>query len=274
MPGRRSPPDRRLVGLVASPRSGTHFLQSLLRDHPAVDFHSEVFSSLARERARWHPAAPEAYFLQWSAQVKGETDLRDPTLFRPVRVLEYLRDVRRRATAPVVGIDLKYWTWSWLSREGLAVVELEVDQWIHLVRRDLLRGVVSDLLRAARGSFPHVAQGKPIAVRDLDAVALEVQRRAARIHWFRRFLEGRPHVEVVYEDLFEDPAVGGQSVRPVQQARILDALGLRAPGRLLRSDEAKVNPADMRTRVTNYDALEAHMHAEVYPHLAAQGLLV
>lgn len=261
MGGRRP----RVVALVAAPRSGTHFLQSLLSDHPDVRFYSEVMHDRAKDPAACDPDRPLAFFFQWLRAEHGHTHLSGSARKDAWWALQYLAALRAGHTERVVGIDLKYWTWSSLPPLLTRTLESGVDGWIHLVRLDLLRAVVSDTLRQLHRDQPGLPPGARIRLPDAEEVLAAACQRGASVAAFRKHLAPKGAVEVVYEHLFEDPRVGGPVVLPAQQARLLAALRLPAPGRPLRSGRTRDNPPDLSDVVENWEAVRA----AVAPRLAA-----
>ena len=220
--------------IVSHQRSGTHWLLSLLRSHPACFGVGEVlhngetkynyYSFLGRLAA----SDPEVLFP--SGQIAGWNaflaSLPIPSGVHPVAILHY-NQIEMLPNLLLLHI---------LSTTGI----------VHLVRENILRSIVSDRVAAKRKALPpELAQpGAPVRV-TLAAHALvpELTRRTEQIANWRELLGPVNPVEVTYEGLLADTA--GEC------NRILAALDL--PPQPLSSNRQRMTPQPLSDVLTNFD---------------------
>ncbi len=229
--------------VVSSYRSGSNWFLSLLRGHPGVVCHSEVFFP---KRIYWGNAA---YALRED----------DPRLLRQrgESPAEFLEEAVFRPYAPrvrAVGFKLMY---THAEKEHLFpglrahLIEDPSLRFIHLRRRNLLRMFVS--LRVAGRTGAMSSTSKSDARRRLDAVPAieftvgECREHFERITAFWRKWEERAGLTLDYEDLSRDPqgTVGAA----------FDFLGL--PRREVESPLVKQTTRELSALVANYEEIEA-----------------
>jgi LPS sulfotransferase NodH len=243
------------VALIASARSGSSWLASLLASHPAVRFHGELFNL---EHAPLHALQdPFAYLDERLGDDAGVARVGFRLLqhqARPSYLDDFLAELdqgrrscvdwrrhfpRRPVTAEMLPALPALWQ-ALCDGRRYAV--------IHLQRRNLLRQHLSHqrLMAESRARWcgsPAVSNG---------GVTLAAERLVERFEQHSRavdalrafFAEARP-LEVAYEDLLDDPAG--------EQARILRFLDL--PPAPLRSTVQRPAPRPLREAVINYGAV-------------------
>ena len=233
--------------ILATPRTGSNLLCTLLNSHPDILCHHELFN-------------PRGVFLAID-QRDGPLDLgtmaeRDAD---PVAFLEraWAKDLGR----PVVGFK------TGLGQEGTAmdaVIEDPAVTKIVLRRRNRVKTFVSELVSL------ELDQWEVYDVSDLLArphVTVDPRRLHENIARNEKFYSdlaarldglGQEAVDVDYEDLR----------RSETQERVLAAVGVRTAAPL-RARTVKQNPRDLREIVANYPALAAalagsELHAELH----------
>jgi LPS sulfotransferase NodH len=232
---------RRFV-VLSHYRSGSNLFLSLLRSHPNVVCHSELFSP------------PRIY---WGSGIHGGT-AEDPELLRlrgedPAAFLDrtVFRPYARRIRA--VGFKLMY---THAEKEhrfpGLKALLLADPDlcFIQVKRRNLLRMLVSLRVTEQTGAMSSTSEAD--SRRRLDAARpIRLTEGECREHFewitaFWRDWDERTGLEVFYEDLAAD----AQS----QLDRTFDVLDL--PSRPVRSPLVKQTTKPLRDILENYEALE------------------
>jgi hypothetical protein len=253
-----------LFALVAAPRSGTHMLRRAVSALPGLTFHGEVLNpALAGEVAPPHPT-----IWTWGRQSGVNVGQRP----QPTQVRAFIEGLRP-AGGHASGVDLKYWTW---TQQGSAVGEAalsQVDKVVHLVRRDLVRAVVSELLRKHRTHL--AAHDARFHVGNLAAFDKAVLTRATEIRAFRRRMARAtiPVHEVIYEDLLAADTGQGGAIADGPARALCAFLGRPMPDSGLLAGRGRENPRRLHDRVDNYPALLAHYDAALRPGLTRLGLL-
>jgi len=243
-----------LAVVVASARSGSGWLLTLLNAHPQLRFHGELFNLEHAPRAALHD--PRGYL---QAQLTADRRVRVvgfKLLYHHAR-LAYLNDFLRemdggrqaavdwrcefprrpvrRAAAPRLAA-----TWSMLRQGGETRI-------IHLRRRNLLRQALSHarLMAASRAQWAGRAP-RPESPVELDARRLvqRFERHGRAAQRIDAFFRASPRLDLTYEALVAD--VEGEC------ARLFAFLGV-AP----RPSAAPAAPrdTDLRRAIANYAAV-------------------
>ena len=255
------------VALVASTRTGSSWLASLLDSHPAIRFHGELFNLEAAPLRALHD--PLAYLDEQLVDGAGAAVVGFKLLQHQAR-LAYLNDFLAELDAGRESrVDWRQYfplrpltaamapalpgLWDALRRDRRYAI-------IHLTRRNLLRQRLSHERLMARSRARWSAAAPPT-----DAVTLAPEQlgaafdqHARTVDELRAFFAGCRRLEIVYEDLVADPAG--------DQARILRFLDLpHAP----LHPPARPHPRrSLREELANYDDVARALHGTRW-----QGLL-
>ena len=237
--------------VLTTQRSGSSWLVDLLNDHPAVAAYAEMF----RVTDTTVPDYGATDVPRYEAMVGGRTGSTSKALVR--RRYAYLRDLERaHQGAQAVGFKLMYDQ----ARDHPGLLSLLVSRrarFIHLVRRDLLAGILSFDRAEQHGRWRyHEGDAIPGARVQADTSGLlrRLDEREREIEHFRRLLRRLPSrvFEVAYEDLSER--------RDEVLKRVLRFLGVTpstteltsslVPSAPPRSSEVLENPDDIRAALT------------------------
>lgn len=247
---------RSLVALVGHTRVGTHYLKSLLGTHPSVHFHDEVL----------YPNAEDPYFFyhHWAECVREDpaailVGQRVPELFE-----EYLWHMAEQREEPVVGFDLKI-----PQLEELPALHGTIHRHtrvLHLVRRNTLRAVVSELamwhrLRHGDQEVHRNYQPPPVRLRvEPDRVLSEAQRRVDLDDSIRRRYQdlGEKYLRLEYEGFATD-AEPRASLLPVMQF-----LGVDPSAATYRSNLVRQNPGPLAGMIRNADQLRRRLEGTAF----------
>lgn len=235
--------------ILSQQRSGTHFLASLLSSHSGLRVYGEVL----------HGRSSKGYyaFLRDAADAARGPDQLKPQMQSWRRFVSQLhaRDPDFRP-----GMILMY---NQLLRLPADVFSCMVDepQVIHLVRRNLLRTHVSDAINRAGLKPAHLrADGalSPISL-PVEDLAKHLAMRSKTIAAFRGRLAGRPHVEVIYEDVVSNAQW--------QVDRILSFLGhAREP---VRTQLRPTNPQPLAEIITNFEEVRTALRSTEFAWMCA-----
>lgn len=241
------------VALVASARTGSSWLASLLDSHPAIRFHGELFNlERAPARALHDPliyldeqlvaddrvAVVGFKLLQHQARAAYVDDfLTELDQGRPSAVDWRAHFPARPVTADMLPALPTLWE-ALRDRRRFAV--------IHLQRRNLLRQRLSHerLMADSQARWRDAPADAGGAVRlDAPRLVAHLERHARAVDALRASLAGGRVLEVAYEDLVAAPEE--------QQARILRFLDV--PPAPLRSAERRRATRPLRETLANYD---------------------
>ena len=241
-PAPRRDDARRLLAIIAHGRTGTHHLRALLNTHPGVYCFSEILNP---------NLSNASFYAAWARAVADDPSAilvphRLPDLFRA-----FLDDLVARRAETVIGVDVKIPQIGELP--ALYPVLDEVDLLVHLVRRNTLRAVVSELimLERIRAGDPEVHRRHtpdPIRVRvDPADVLARLRYRTERDQWVAaRYAHlGRRFRRLEYESI-EHARDAPRAVAP-----ILRDLGLRPADATFESHLARQNPFPLADLVDN-----------------------
>ena len=219
-------------------RTGSTVFWRTLDRHPAIEGHGEMFLP-EMTRADSYPA-----FLSASRWARLERRLAPARSV--ARYLERLYDAGPGVHA--VGFKLMY---NHLTPPLAAWIEREHPRVIHLVRRNLLKLMVSRLAAEQRGLY-HLEPGKaPPADRvklDPAEVASRLEKIAAEVERGTAFADAHGALTVEYEELLSD--------RTGTYARVFDFLG--APPWIPGEEPLrKINPDSLAELVEDFDSVAA-----------------
>lgn len=222
--------------VIATPRSGSNWLCTLLDSHPQILCHHELFN-------------PDGVHLAWS--LRG-TDFKLGGLElqrnHPLALLE-------RAWANTLGFSHVGFKLNVGQSEAVfnTVLDAPEVRKILVYRRNRVRAFVSECIAEASGQWESYPESEPPrakqAVRvDPDALRAHARRNADYLHAIRQRLQGTGQraLEVAYEDLEEAQT----------RAQMLDFLGVD-PGISLLGGTRRMNPEPLSRLVSNLDELAA-----------------
>ena len=229
--------------VLATQRTGSSWVASMLSSHPAVLTNVELFDPRGEE---------PPYFAEYARE---HSVGRDP-LARARLCFAYLNEIYLPEPGlDAVGFKLMYGQ----ARRNAAVVAYLLARRVrivHLVRSNLLDIVVSRETAGARGRFhSSEADAAPVTVcLDPPTVAARLAALDRHVRVVRRLLRlaRSPTIEVTYEHLVADR--GGF-------VAILHFLGVENAHRPLSSDFRKINPFGKRETIANYDEIRAVLNS-------------
>jgi LPS sulfotransferase NodH len=233
MPENAGPTTRFVI--LASPRSGSNLLCTLLDSHPEILCHHEVYNpsgiyyalefrdgSLDLGTVETRDRAPHEFLNRlWSANLHRDCVGFKMTRGQGEEVLEHL-----------------------LHDRGIRKILLR--------RRNRIKTYVSTLIAERSGQWEvynhaELIEPKPeveLKLPDLCRHIAENEAYYARIDAALR-LSGQKAIEIAYEDLGD----------AVEHARLLGELGVARPNVPLVARSIKQNPADLRKLIANFDEL-------------------
>jgi LPS sulfotransferase NodH len=230
--------------ILTAPRSGSAWLVDVLNSHPRIVAYGELFVPEAHEREGAYGTRDRPLFTNY-AEMDGRGRSRLGLLRKRIA---YLNAVYDRDDADCVGFKLVY-KQATVNPGVLTYLALRRAKAVHLIRSNVLDSVISWETARARRLF-HARKGdevKPIEV-ELDTATLldrldhhEYAITVAR-GWIRNLR--LPYTETFYEEL-----TGPK--RNEKLGRILSFLGVEPSA--LGSDFVRMNPADHRQLLANYD---------------------
>lgn len=231
--------------ILSTQRSGSTLLVDHLSSAPGFLIHSELFQKLRPDLAA-SSTAPRHYRISYQMHRDSSIARRLAHRFARKRLIgRYLADIYApKPGIRVIGMKLMYdqtrrypEVVDWLRRHDV--------RFVHLVRQNLLKMVVSRRLAQVRGTHS-MLQPLPAATVELEVSQLtaELERIQDDIDRHRSLCQSLKSCEVTYEAFVTD--------RERETGRILELLGgpdHRPAGSRLH----KTNPYELRNVISNYD---------------------
>jgi LPS sulfotransferase NodH len=246
--------------ILANQRSGSSYVVDFLNSHPEAKVYGELFmSSPKRQRPLWKPND-----LEFARAFVNRHTRRRTGLARPYWTWRYLERVFDQPAARAAGVKLTYdqiRVWP----ETLPYVAVRRVGVVHVLRRNLIDIVLSDLVRQRRGVWQIANDGRPQLPgekRSPDDTKIrldpdELMRSLRELAFNRRVVRTwlsvtrTPTLEVEYERLVTGPE---------QFADVLEFIGLD-PGdwRLLKSGLDKMNTRTHAELIENLGEIESRL---------------
>lgn len=244
----------RPVVLLCQTRTGSQHLKALLASHADI--------SVLRQELFYPALTPDTFYGFWSARITNDPARAIVPDAIEGEVRAYLDHLLAQSDGKSVVLDIKLHQleelpalWPALRR----AVERLGGWAVHLVRRNLLRSVVSEQImheRLARAGGPVHRDSTPETIRvrlDPGWVLAQLRQRRGRDRRVRAEFGtlGDRLMRVAYES-FEEARDAPQLV-----ATISSFLGLDPPGSTPQSDLARQNPGPLHELVDNFEELSA-----------------
>lgn len=238
-----------LLVLVAHRRSGTTALKDMLSKSGCIWFDGQ------HEAFRPQVNRVGNFYNFWHEQV-----LKDPTFLHPPRRNElihtFVDGLREEHADEVVGLDVKYFQIRQFPYLWDAFKSMNA-RYIHLVRRNVVKGLVSDMLLGLERQTGE--RQEALAINDIKTFIRQLYERKNEIQKFQRSVEelsadGFSSVGFFYECLFNDSGGLSQDYRlavfellPEIEEQVVE--GEWSPG------IQKVNLNSCREIIVNYQEL-------------------
>jgi hypothetical protein len=236
--------------LVATQRSGTGFLRSLLNTHPQIHLYPELF--LDQDYAY-----PVYFYHFWLQKIRA--DEANITLAARNHIThEYLDTIyASKQGKAAVGIDVKYNQFEIVYGLAQTLLEKRISV-VHLVRQNILKTLLSSRLNGMQkelGRKSHDTKLPPpvqVVLKPDVHLFAEFQQRQAQIQFYRAlFSERLPYLEVTYEGLVGNSNAGIAHGDTID--RVLDFLGVTKGDIELHTQLKKTNPRSLRDLIANYE---------------------
>lgn len=219
--------------VLATQRSGSSYLCSLLDKHPAIRCVEEIFMPRNRNAITyrtWRSASLRRRLEHW--------------LRRQRSIDAYLEELcRKQPPLDAFGFKLMYGqaerypeVVEWCSKNGVKVV--------HLIRRNALKMVVSRQVALKRGVYLSTRPVEAVTVNlDTRQLVQELQQSDSLVQHNRQLFSSLPYLETGYEDLMAD--------RDEELRRILTFLDCEV-NLQLSSELVKTSPDSLESLIANY----------------------
>ncbi len=237
--------------VFADARTGTHYFESILNQHPDIQCFNEIFSHIQ----------PHHFFHFLLEEIKTDPAKIIPFQWHQVfgRYLDFV--YAHFGDGPhVVGMDIKYYQMDWVP--GLMdVLKKKKVKAVHLIRKNYLKHNIACYLHSIREQlgrqFHETQKVKPVKVDvNLQTLIDDLQRRQKTIDHYGQYIKKYlPCLDVYYEDCFDNPEMISQVMAPSVLDRIYDYLGIERRLYDMKTDYIKSNPGTLRDLVNNYDAV-------------------
>ena len=236
--------------IVADARSGTHYIESIMNQHPDIQCFHEIFSSIKQ---------PHFFHFLLEVIQEEETNViptRWPTIFE--KYLAYIFSQYPNHIA--VGMDIKYYQTSWVSNL-FGILNRNQVKVIHLIRKNILKHQISWILHTMRKKlgreFHEAVKVPPVKLHvQLDTLIPELEKRHEKNTWWSRFLSKNFQcLEIYYEDCFDNPELLSQTITPSVLDKVYDFLSIEDRRYDLQTRFVKTNPGLLRDLVSNYEEL-------------------
>ncbi|MCD4827860.1 MAG: tetratricopeptide repeat protein [Candidatus Cloacimonetes bacterium] len=233
--------------VLATQRSGTVFLETILNSHPDIHCTGELLlydneGSFIRKWAEMVYIDPRNLTPKFSSKLLGQY------------CTNYFRSHQKKA----VGFDIKYNQFYTIANME-AVLKKQDVRIIHLIRENFLKTFISLKFNQLKQELNRKSHGtvkvKPakITLSGGQKLLKELALRESKIKFFSSFMQRHfPYLELHYEKFFPANRGEAQNIVPEIQDSILQFLGLPLGGPQLTTPYRKTNPVNLPDLLENY----------------------
>ena len=236
--------------VLATQRSGTTWVTSVLNGFPGVTAHGELLLPQPRSELRgWNPDSTYPRFIEVGTEGRS---------IRPFSLFSYLNSLY--GGTETVGFKLMYSHVRMYPEVALYLISHRISA-IHLIRRNVLDIVLSQAVRAELGAAHlRVGEKAPEALKvrlDPDQLIPRLERIGKNQVLFRRLLSLAKlrHIEVAYEDLLSDED---------EFRQIWEFLGGGADWHMPQVNLARIRTGTHRDTLNNYEEVKAALSGTAY----------
>lgn len=234
--------------VLADARSGTHYFESIINQHPEIQCFHEIFSGFE-----------PSYFFHFLLEKINVSNHNVHPSYWPDIFDSYLSNIYSQfLNHKAVGMDIKYYQTSWVFNLFEILKQHDV-RIIHLMRKNILKHHIAWILHTQRNKlgrkFHETKKVTPVKLHiNLQTLILELQNRRDKIEWYKRFLadSNLEHMEIYYEDCFDNPEQLSQTMTPFVFDQVYDFLNIDDIKYDLKTEYVKTNPALLCELVANY----------------------
>ncbi len=242
--------------LVATQRSGTVFLESVINRHPHIYCYPEVLLSLTYQ-SEWN------FYNFWLEKVKqNESNITHPAMLRNFEL--YLNHIFNSVPGKkAIGIDIKYDQFPQILNIFHTLKKNDI-KIIHLVRKNVLKTYLSGvLLNWNQRSLNRLAHGRKevpsvkVNIKPGNYLVQELERRKNEIAHYRNFFHKNKFkcLEINYEDFFDNSNSESSTIVSPALNQIYEFLCIKEKRYDLTTDLKKTNPNKLAELIENYDEI-------------------
>lgn len=248
--------------VFANARSGTHFFESIINQHPEIQCFHEVFSKIETHH----------FFHFLNQKIKENEGNIIPSSW-PSLFGSYLDEVYSHHSGfKAVGMDIKYYQIPWVP-DLLGILKEKKIKVIHLIRKNILKHFIAwetHRMREQLGrKFHETKRVQPVKIQvPLNTINQELEKLRDTLNSYQNLLSNNfEYLEVAYEDCFDNPDLISQQIAPNVLDSVYDFLKIEDRTYDLKTDYVKSNPGLLSELTENYDELVEHLSGTEWAYL-------
>ncbi len=253
--------------MLATQRSGTGFLSSLLTSHPEI----HVFPELLL----WHDFKEKNnYFHFWRKKIKKSAVNITPPGQKQVLSEFFDTAFKKKKNCKIVGINIKYDQLAIIPDE-LHILNRKFNKVIHLVRKNILKTLISTILNIKKeqlGRKSHSTEKYaphkitlPIDQQLLNDLANIKRSIAENRNRFKNLYKDN-YLEIYYEDFFDPNSMDRGKINRDVLKEIYDFFAIDYNFNL-QTDLVKTNPDNLQDLLKNYSESKLFLQLNGWEYL-------
>ncbi len=248
--------------VLATQRSGTVFLESILNSHPDI--------YCTGERLLYNNV--NSFIDFWDKKVKEDKINLTPKYSSKV-LYNFMDEYFNARTEKAVGFDVKYNQYFTIANMHTVLQKHDI-RIIHLIRENILKTLISLRLNVMQRELNRKSHTKEkvkavkIRLETGNKLIKELNRRDEQIQYFKQLLSSYfPYLELHYEKFFPENQGEAQTIRPEILSSITEFLEVNLGENKMSTPYRKTNPVGLRDLLENYDEVYKTLISTRFAHL-------
>ncbi len=253
--------------LLATQRSGTGFLSSLLTSHPEIHVYPELLL--------WQDfMEKDNYFHFWRKKVKKSAVNITPPGQKQVLSEFFDTTFKKKKNCKIVGMNIKYDQLA-IIPDQMHILNRKFNKVIHLIRKNSLKTLISTILNIRKeqlGRKSHSTEKYaphkitlPIDQRLLNDLAIIKRSITENRNRFKNLFKDN-YLEIYYEDFFDPNSLDSGKINSGVLKRIYDFFAIDYNFNL-KTDLIKTNPDNLQDLLNNYSESKLFLELNGWEYL-------
>ena len=253
--------------VLATQRSGTVFLESILNSHPDI--------YCTGERLLYNNT--NSFIDYWNDKVKEDKINLTPKYSSRI-LYDFMDEYFSARNEKAVGFDVKYNQYNTIANMHTVFQKHNI-RIIHLIRENILKTLISLRLNVKQRELnrkSHTTEkvkAVKIKLETGNKLIKELNRRAGQIQYFKELLSSYfPYLELHYEKFFPENKGEAQTIRPEILNGIAQFLEVDLGNNTMTSPYRKTNPVGLRDLLENYEEVYDTLTNTRFAHLLNENI--